>query len=145
MKKFGVPGSEKKTIHEKDLFLPRLHLLIIMAKAYLQGMPLGDYRKKAVIDNAHHIFYQSLHMLSDDEQVVPLKNRENDAAMKEEMSPEHIFHQRVQLLAVMAKAFAEGRLAGTYKTKALEDNLEYICNTITFNAGIGNMEILKVA
>ena len=56
MKTFGVPSSKMKKTHEKDLFLPRLHLLVIMAKAYLQGMPQGDYRKKAVIDNAHHLF-----------------------------------------------------------------------------------------
>jgi len=108
-------------------------------------MPLGDYRKRAVIDNAHHLFYQSLHMLSDIERGAPSKNSESDSTSNEEMSPEHIFHQRVQLLAVMAKAFAEGRLTGTFKIKALEDNLEYICSAITFNDSIGNMEILKVA
>jgi hypothetical protein len=146
MRKFGVPNSEmKKVISEKDLFLPRLHLLVIMSKAYLQGMPVGDYRKKAIIDNAHHLFYQSLHMISDYEQEAELKNKEDDTECKEEMSPEHIFHQRVQLLSVMTKAFAEGRLIGEFKVKALKENLEFISNTITFSDKVGNMEFLKVA
>jgi len=75
MRKFGVPSSEMKKICEKDLFLPRLHLLVIMSKAYLQGMPVGDYRKKAIIDNAHHLFYQSLHISSDYEQEAALKKK----------------------------------------------------------------------
>jgi len=145
MRKFGVPNSEMKKIGEKDLFLPRLHLLVIMSKAYLQGMPVGDYRKKAVIDNAHHLFYQSLHMSSNYEQEAALKNKENDTVGKKEMRSEHIFYQRVQLLSVMAKAFAEGRLVGEFKVKALEENLEFICNTITFKDKVGNMEFLKVA
>lgn len=145
MRKFGVPNSEMKKVCEKDLFLPRLHLLVIMSKAYLQRMPVGDYRKKAIIDNAHHLFYQSLHMSSDYEQEAVFQNKENDTECKEEMSSEHIFHQRVQLLSVMAKAFAEGRLAGEFKIKALEENLAHICNTITFKDKVGNMEFLKVA
>ena len=145
MKKFGVPNSKMKKTQEKDLFLPRLHLLVIMAKAYLQGMPVGDYRKKAIVDNAHHLFYQSLHILSDHEQATLQQNSANNSTSDEEMSPEHIFHQRVQLLAVMAKAFAEGRLTGSFKLKALEENLEYICDAITFNDNIRNIDILKVA
>ena len=108
-------------------------------------MPVGDYRKKAIIDNAHHLFYQSLHMSSDYEQEAALKNKENDTVSKEDMRSEHIFYQRVQLLSVMAKAFAEGRLTGDFKIKALEENLAYICNTITFKDKVGNMEFLKVA
>ena len=145
MRRFGVPTVEMKKMRDKDLFSPRLHLLVIMSKAYLQGMPVGDYRKKAIIDNAHHLFYQSLHISSDYEQEAALKKKKSDTECKEEMSPEYIFHQRVQLLSVMAKAFAEGRLSGELKIKALEENLAYICNTITFKDKVGNMEFLKVA
>ena len=145
MRRFGVPTSEMKKMCDKDLFLPRLHLLVIMSKAYLQGMPVGDHRKKAIIDNAHHLFYQSLHILQDNEQQATPKNNEKDTEFYEEMSPEHIFHQRVQLLAVMAKAFAEGRSMGEFKKIALKENLEHICHAITFTDKVGDMEFLKVA
>lgn len=145
MRRFGVPGAEMKKMCDKDFFLPRLHLLIIMSKAYLQGMPVGEHRKKAIVDNAHHLFYQSLHILQDSEQQATSKNNEKDTKPSQEMSPEHIFHQRVQLLAVMAKAFAEERSMGEFKKIALKENLEHICNAITFTDKVGDMEFLKVA
>lgn len=136
---------EIKEMCDKDLFLPRLHLLIIMSKAYLKGMPVGEHRKHAVIDNAHHLFYQSLHLLHDHPPQSSESADESGDDANQEMSSEHIFHQRVQLLSVMAKAFAEGRLTGEFKKRALKENLDYICNAITFTDKVGDMDILKVA
>ena len=57
----------------------------------------------------------------------------------------HVFFQRVKLLAVMAKAFADDHPMGFYRKKALEDNLEQICEEITFNQQLFGKEFLKVA
>jgi len=60
-------------------------------------------------------------------------------------SEEHLFHQRVQLLAVMAKALAEDRLRGHFRKKALIDNLDKICETLIFKFQIRDVNFLKVA
>jgi ferric-dicitrate binding protein FerR (iron transport regulator) len=45
----------------------------------------------------------------------------------------------------MAKALAENRLKGQFRKKALQDNLNSICETLTFNVHIKDMNFLKVA
>jgi hypothetical protein len=62
-----------------------------------------------------------------------------------EIKEEYVFHQRVQLLSVMAKALAEDRLTGNFRKKALQDNLDRICEALTFNFKITDVEFLKVA
>jgi len=56
-----------------------------------------------------------------------------------------MFHQRVQLLAVMAKAIAEDRSMGSFRKKAITDNLNKICETLIFNFQIRDVNFLKVA
>ena len=62
-----------------------------------------------------------------------------------DIEEERVFHQRVQLLAVMVKALAENRLTGHISKKALQDNLDRICETLIFNFHIKDVEFLKVA
>ena len=64
MIKLGPPLEEMRAMSIDDIFLSRLKLLIIMAKAYLKGYPIGKYRKSAIIENAHHVFYHSLQLIS---------------------------------------------------------------------------------
>ncbi|MBW2642424.1 MAG: hypothetical protein JRC89_03405 [Deltaproteobacteria bacterium] len=56
-----------------------------------------------------------------------------------------MFHQRAQLLAVMVKAGVENRLTGNFRKKALQDNLDRICDTLIFNFHIKDLDVLKVA
>jgi len=56
-----------------------------------------------------------------------------------------VFHQRVQLLSVMAKALAENRLTGNFRKKALQDNLDRICETLLFSFHVKDVGFLKVA
>jgi hypothetical protein len=146
MIKLGPASKEMRAMSDDDIFLSRLKLLIIMARAYLKDFPIGKYRKSAIIENARHIFYHSLKMVSktaffkDHDLKLP-----SGITSKGETEEEYVFHQRVQLLSVMAKALAEDRLTGNFRKKALQDNLDRICETMTFNFQIKDVEFLKVA
>jgi hypothetical protein len=108
-----------------------------MAKAYLKNYSIGKYRKTAIIENAHHVFYHSLQ----------LANSETQSGITSEVKTEEEqdFHKRVQLLAVMAKAIAEDRLTGNLKIKALQDNLNRLCEILIFSFHDKDMKFLKVA
>ncbi len=146
MIKLGPTSGETKAMSVNDIFLSRLKLLIIMAKAYLKNYPIGKYRRSAVIENAHHVFYHSLQLVSE---TFFFENRESESqsgiSSEIEIEEERVFHQRVQLLAVMVKALAEERLTGHIKKKALQNNLDRICDTLTFSFHIKDVDFLKVA
>jgi predicted transcriptional regulator len=146
MMKLGRMAEETKAMSVHDIFLSRLKLLIIMAKAYLKNYPIGRYRKSAIIDNAHHVFYYSLQFISETNF---FKNHESesqpDIISEMDIEEERVFHQRVQLLAVMAIAAAENRLTENFKKKALQENLDRICDTLIFKFHIKNLDFLKVA
>jgi len=146
MIKLGPTAGEMRAMSDDDIFLSRLKLLIIMAKAYLKDCPIGKYRKSAIIENAHNVFYRSLQLVS---KTAFFKNHDlitpSEMTSKGETEKEYVFHQRVQLLSVMAKALAEDRLTGNFRKKALQDNLDRICETLIFNFHIKDVEFLKVA
>ena len=146
MIKLGPAPEEMREMSDEDIFLSRLKLLIIMAKAYLKNWPIGNYRKSAIIENAHYVFYHSLKLVS---KKAFFKNHDlktpSDSTSGDVTAEEYVFHQRVQLLSVMAKALAENRLSGNFRKKALQDNLDRICETLIFNFHIKDVEFLKVA
>jgi len=146
MLKLGPTPGEMREMSDDDIFLSRLKLLIIMAKAYLKNWPIGSYRKSAIIENAHYVFYHSLKLVS---KKAFFKNHDlktpSDSTSGDVTAEEYVFHQRVQLLSVMAKALAENRLSGNFRKKALHDNLDRICETLIFNFHIKDVEFLKVA
>jgi len=98
-----------------------------MTKAYLNGCPLGKYRKQAIEENANQVFYHSLQLISE------------SAAL------ENMFYKRVQLLAVMAKTIVRDRPMNKFRKKALADNLNKICETLVFTFKINEINFLKVA
>ena len=129
-----------------DIFLSRLKLLIIMAKAYLKNYPIGRYRKSAIIDNAHHVFYHSLQLISETNFSENHESESPSVITSEiEIEKERVFHQRVRLLAVMVKAVAENRLTENFRKKALQENLDRICDTLIFDFHIKDLDFLKVA
>jgi hypothetical protein len=137
MIKLGPTSEEMRAMSGDDIFISRLKLLIIMAKAYLKNYPIGNYRKSAIIENAHHVFYHSLQLAGSETQSSITSEVETEEAQE--------FHQRVQLLAVMAKAMAENRLTGNLRKKALQDNLDRICEILIFSFHIKDVNFLKVA
>ena len=146
MMKLEPTAGEIRAMSIDHNFLSRLKLLIIMAKAYLKNYPIGNYRKSAIIENAHHVFYHSLQLVSETKF---FENHESESpsgvTSEVEVEEERVFHQRVQLLAVMLKAVAENRLTGNFRKKALQDNLDNICDTLNLNFHIKNLDVLKVA
>jgi hypothetical protein len=146
MMKLGPTSRETKAMSIHDIFLSRLKLLIIMAKSYLKKYPIGRYRKSAIIDNAHHVFYHSLQLISQTNFSENHKSESQSGITSEmDIEEERVFHQRVQLLAVMVKAVAENRLTGDFREKALQENLDRICDTLIFKFHIKDLDFLKVA
>jgi hypothetical protein len=146
MMKLGPTAGEMRAMSIDDIFLSRLKLLIIMAKAYLKKYPIGKYRKSAVIENAHHVFYHSLQLVSETFFFEKHEPESRSGITSEiEIEEERVFHQRVKLLAVMVKALAEDRLTGHISKMALQNNLNRICDTLTFTFHIKDVDFLKVA
>jgi hypothetical protein len=146
MIKSGPTPGEMRAKCVNDIFLSRLKLLIIMAKAYLKNYPIGRYRKSAIIDNTHHVFYHSLRLSSETDFFENHDPESQSVITSEiEIEEERVFHQRVRLLAVMIKAVAENRLTGNIRKKALQENLDRICDTLIFDFHIRDLDFLKVA
>lgn len=138
MLRLGSSSTDMREFDDEDIFVSRLKLIIIMTSAYLKNYPLGRFRKKAIIRTAHLITKEMVGWQGH------LNNFHTDGIM-DDMDFDHVFFQRVKLLAVMAKAFADDHPMGHYRKKALEDNLEQICEEITFNQQLSGKEFLKVA
>jgi hypothetical protein len=117
-----------------------------MAKAYLTGCPLGKYRKQAIIENSHFVFYHSFQSVNIK---APLNcqdfNVHSGSNSTDDKHEEGVFYQRIQLLAVMAKALAEGRLKGYFRERAFRENLNKICEALYFNFNVKDVQFLKVA
>ena len=137
MIRFGPVSEEMRSMTPNDVFLSRLKLLIIMSKAYLKHFPVGKHRKFAIIENAHSVFYHSMQLVNSE--IFWPTPSETDREKEQE------FQRRVQLLAVMAKEFAEDRLTGHIRTMNLQDNLDRICEILIFNFNVKDVEFLKVA
>ena len=139
MLRFGASAPDMRELNHEDVFITRLKLLIIMSSTYLKKYPLGDYRKKAVIRNACLIAKEIINWQG------RITNFRTACELNGDEDFDHIFFQRVKLLTVMAKAFAEEYPMGYHRLKAMDDNLNFICEAITFNRQICGKEFFKVA
>jgi hypothetical protein len=139
MLRIGASPADTRDFENEDIFISRLKLLIIMSSAYLNDYPLGDFRKKAILRNANLVAREIVDWQGQ------VNNFRSDYELKGDLDFDHVFFQRVKLLAVMAKAFAEDHPMGYHRLKALEDNLNHICEVITFNRQLYGKEFFKVA
>lgn len=139
MLRLGSSPSDAREFDTEDIFMSRLKLLIIMSSAYLNKYPLGDFRKKAILRNAGQIAREIVDWQGQ------VNNFRGEYELRGDLDFDHVFFQRVKLLAVMAKAFAEDHPMGYHRLKALEDNLNQICEVITFNRQLYGKEFFKVA
>jgi len=131
MMKLGPTSGETKAMSVNDIFLSRLKLLIIMAKAYLKNYPIGKYSLQLINETDFFENHES--------------ESQSGINSEIEIEEEYVFHQKVQLLAVMVKAVAENRLTGDSRKKALQDNLDRICDTLIFKFHIKDLDFFKVA
>ena len=146
MMKLGPTPEETRAMSVNDVYLSRLKLLIIMAKAYLKNYPIGKYRKSAIIENAHQVFYHSLQLISETDFLENYESKSQLGIIPEiETEEEHAFHKRVQLLSIMVKTVVENRLTGDLRKKALQANLDKICDKLIFKFHIKELDFFKVA
>ena len=139
MLRIGSSPPNTREFENEDVFISRLKLLIIMSSAYLSKYPLGDIRKKVILRNADQITREIVDWQGQ------VNNFRSDYELRGDLDFDHLFFQRVKLLAVMAKAFAEDHPMGYHRLKALEDNLNHICEVLTFNRQLYGKEFFKVA
>jgi len=139
MIRLGAALADMHEMEPDDVFISRLKLLIIMSSAYLKRYPLGNYRKAAIIQNANEIARELVDWQGQ------VQNFRGEYELKKDTNFNHIFFQRVKLLALMAKAVAEDHPMGFHRVKAMEDNLNYICEAIRFNRQQWEKSFFKVA
>ena len=139
MLRFGTKPEYMREMELDDIFLSRLQLLVIMAKAYLNQYPLGEFRQRSILENAALVQIDAEGLAED------ASAGETDELDSDSMVFEPVFYQRIKLLTVMAEAFAKGHTLEDHKREALEHNLEAICEAITFRNKLSEMQFLKVA
>lgn len=139
MIRLGAEPSEMREIGLDDIFLSRLQLLVIMSKSYLAGYPMGRYRIKSILENAKQVKMEAVGMEED------LEWFKDDASFNDTLGFDSAFYQRVKLLSMMAEAIAKGHDLENNKRDALEKNLNAVCEFITFNKQVSDMQFLKVA
>lgn len=138
MLRFGAAPDKAGEMDLDHIFISRLKLLIVMTRAYLEGYPFGAVRKTALVGNARYISAESVDL----EQLIPIRTEQ---PAKDGMDFDHVFYQRVKLLASMAKTIGKNYPIGEHRQTALMDNLDMICNTLDFTCGVKKVEFLKVA
>lgn len=144
MIRYGAQAQAMRPMPASELFILRLKLLIIMTKAYIKGNPLGDFRKEAIIETANYIFYEALFqaekMKTSDSEAIT-----QSASQDRKKNSEHLFLQRVQLLAVMANSFAKDKPDGNFRKQAMAENIDLICEHLSVNVSLVDAKFLKVA
>jgi hypothetical protein len=124
---------------EKDIFISRLQLMIVMAKAYLKDYQIGGYRALAVKNNAARLAEAPTGWKS---YRAHFSTPVNDARGNH---LDHILFQRIRLLLVMAVSFAEGNPMGPSRKRALKNNIDYIAESLDFNTRPETIPVLSVA
>lgn len=144
MIRYGAVTRRMKPMPAQEIFRLHVNLLIIMTKAYLKGNPLGDFRKKAIIQSARYVFSEAR---TQSKQLM----MENNAAqtgtksLTRRIQEDQIFFQRIQLLAVGANAFAKGKAQGRHRKQAMADSIEWIRDHLAKQKSLADTLILKVA
>ena len=144
MIRYGAAEQEMRPMTTDDLLVSRLQLLIIMAKAYLKGYPMGEFRKKAISRNARFVFYEAV-VRTGSRRYRPSSNKPSRQASRPQKQMDHLFLQRAQLLAVMLNAFIEGKSEGNFRSRAMSENVDHICEYLSDRLQLGDAQFLKVA
>jgi hypothetical protein len=114
----------------EDIIFSRLKLMVVMGYGYLENYPLGERRRQAMLENAQFMTQTAI------DAIRPPKGANHD----------HIFYQRIKLLAVMLNGVAKGFPMGEHRRTALRENLDSIRQTLTFSMPSDeDFAILKVA
>lgn len=138
MKRFGSHFEDMRDMNHDDTFLGRVRLLVVMLKAFLGDYPIEGYRRNAIIKNA-----DAVQSVCDDWNRY-IRQIRLAAERKEGLEFDHIFHQRISLLATMAKSFVVGNPMGYRRKMVMRANMDYVCEALQFNPQ-KDLNFLKVA
>ena len=133
---WGYPAPAKKSMpaflekkhseaemRNDDIFLSRLKLLVIGAKAYLKGYPMGAYRKEAMSRNAAEITRQV------GQQAILEFGKSHSPELKDQILMLSTLFQKIPI--------------NTNMIKDIESSLDCICDELSVN--LTQMEFLRVA
>jgi hypothetical protein len=138
MLRFGAPAYATREMNLDDIFNARLRLLIVMANAYLEQYTLGDQRCRAMLENARHVESES----------IALGNLAATSCDKDQKTTdtnhEHLFYQRVKLLAMMVKTVAKGFPIEEPRKAVLRETLDAICSELAHNSRAEELFPIKV-
>jgi len=138
MQRFGSSSEDMRDMNPDDTFLGRVKLLVVMLKTFLGDYPLEAYRQKAILKNA-----EAVHNVCKDWNRYVSQIR-STAERKEGLEFDHIFHQRIDLLATMAKSFVQGNPMGYHRKVVIRSNMAYVCGALQFNPREEDIERLKL-
>jgi hypothetical protein len=142
--RFGAEGRAMRPMTEDDVLVSRLNLLIIMAKAYLKSYPMGEFRRKAIAENAEFVFHRALVLIQPPR--TPSATDDSPPSTRPELQQkDRLFLLRAQLLAVMVTSFVRKRSTGNFRKKAMAANIDYISEYLAAGIQSGDPRILKVA
>jgi hypothetical protein len=124
MLRLGSNLFQMRIIQDHDVLFSRLKLLVITAKAYLEDHDFGSWRLRSMVQNARHLSYFMSNWHDS------LMNYDTGRRRACRIQMDHIFYQRVKLLSIMLKSFAEGNPMGVHRRAALKNNVDYISETL---------------
>jgi hypothetical protein len=142
--RYGRDAGKMRPMIKEDILISRLNLLVIMAKAYLKSYPVGEFRRKAIRENARFVFHEAYVRTN----ATPHAGFAHAIAHKPHQgaaSNDHLFLQRAQLLAVMVHSFTGEKTTGSFRKKAMADNIEQISEYLADGFQLRDTKILKVA
>jgi hypothetical protein len=142
--RYGAEGQAMRPMTEDDVLVSRLNLLIIMAKAYLKSYPMGEFRRKAIVENAKFVFHEALVRIQPSGTPLETDNRQL-STHQEFRQKDRLFLMRTQLLAVMVTSFVQKKSKGNFRKKAMAANIDYISEYLADGIRSGDPRILKVA
>jgi hypothetical protein len=144
MIRYGAVAKKMRPMNSDDVLIFRLKLLLIMAKAKIQGYPMGNHRKTAIIENSRIVFNESIARSS--KIIDSLSSAPNNKAPSDGVTLlDHLFLQRIQLLAVMMSSISRGPSVGRFRKKAIALNIDQICDYLSNRFQVGIINFLKVA
>jgi len=118
------PDINRDTVY--NTFFSKLKLLIIMSKSFLNGYPIEKHRHEEIIKTAEEVVKDCVDWKGQGD------NFRSMAASKRSIELDHIFFERVRLLAFMAKSFAQGNPVGDHRRMALNKNIDDLCGMLQY-------------
>lgn len=141
--RLGSPSDQTRQMDLEDIFFSRLKLMVVMGYAFLGDYPLGAHRRQAMLQNAQYMVNTAADLGSGTEKQDPPPD---SGRQPQGAEYDHIFYQRVKLLAVMLIGVAKGFPMGEHRRLAMRENLDSIRRTLMFSMpSEEDFSMLKVA